>query len=329
MAAPASRNLKMFWLLSVLSGIAGGVALLFDVGACRWEGVPRYAERYGTTYDVARHGRRAVYGSPDGVLRLLDLGTGVATPLSLAGPAGPRGFPAFSPDGKSVAFSAESDLWIASLDGRHARRLTRDTAFSELAPAFSPDGKTLVFARPRNNPFSPTGVVFVDYDVWTVRRDGTGLRRLTTERYQGVSGAQFAPNGRTVIFAANVPTDDFGGSRAALLEVDPWTNEPTPTPREIDGGTADEEGGSYVHDPAVSPDGARIAFISDRALPWRYDVCLLSRDGAHFRTLGITETCEQPRFSPDGQSLYFLSRGILWRTGLDGKNAKRVAVLAR
>jgi Tol biopolymer transport system component len=60
--------------------------------------------------------------------------------------------PAWSPDGKSIAFSGlmggYNDLFIYDLEGGTVRRLTTD-AFTELDPAWSPDGKSIAFATDR------------------------------------------------------------------------------------------------------------------------------------------------------------------------------------
>ena len=60
--------------------------------------------------------------------------------------------PAWSPDGRSVAFSALTggfnDLFLYDLESSNLRRLTTD-AFAELDPAWSPDGKQLAFSTDR------------------------------------------------------------------------------------------------------------------------------------------------------------------------------------
>ena len=60
--------------------------------------------------------------------------------------------PAWSPDGRSIAFSALiggfNDLYIYDLQANQLRRLTSD-AFTELDPAWSPDGRRLAFATDR------------------------------------------------------------------------------------------------------------------------------------------------------------------------------------
>jgi Tol biopolymer transport system component len=60
--------------------------------------------------------------------------------------------PAWSPDGRTLAFSALigglNDLFLYDLEGNKLRRLTTD-AYAELDPAWSPDGKQLAFSTDR------------------------------------------------------------------------------------------------------------------------------------------------------------------------------------
>jgi TolB protein len=75
-----------------------------------------------------------------------DLHDGKAAPLFL-GPAKDR-YPAWSPDGKRLAFSSDRngrpDIWITDLKGLDTVQLTQDPA-SATSPAWSPDGKEIVY----------------------------------------------------------------------------------------------------------------------------------------------------------------------------------------
>jgi len=79
-------------------------------------------------------------------LWVADLRLGKAAPLFLS-PAKDR-HPAWSPDGKRLAFTSDRagrpDIWITDLDGHETTQLTNDPA-SATTPAWSPDGKEIIY----------------------------------------------------------------------------------------------------------------------------------------------------------------------------------------
>ncbi|MEJ2814206.1 hypothetical protein [Caulobacter sp. CCG-8] len=84
------------------------------------------------------------------------------------------GFPSYSADGKEIVFrvwgESNMGLRVINLDTREVRTLT--TGLDNL-PFWSPDGKRIVFTRK---------VDAVNFDVFTIRPDGSDLQRLTTNR---------------------------------------------------------------------------------------------------------------------------------------------------
>jgi Tol biopolymer transport system component len=86
------------------------------------------------------------------------------------------GFPAWSPDGRSIAFSStratgQHDLWVMRSDGKTPRRITRTPRFDDWGARWSRDGKHIVFwAVALNSPVN---------DVYVVNADGSHLRRVT------------------------------------------------------------------------------------------------------------------------------------------------------
>ncbi len=57
--------------------------------------------------------------------------------------------PAISPDGKTVCFVYNADLWVVPFDGGEAKRLTVSDG-TEWSPMFSPNGKTIAFNTNRD-----------------------------------------------------------------------------------------------------------------------------------------------------------------------------------
>jgi tricorn protease-like protein len=98
--------------------------------------------------------------------------------------------PAFSPDGRTIAFARNGDLYSIRPDGSGQRRLTSGGTVDS-APVVSPDGKRVVFER-RAAPGSAA-------DLYAVRVLGGGLHGLTSgpdDDHQ----ADFSPDGRTIVF---------------------------------------------------------------------------------------------------------------------------------
>ena len=67
----------------------------------------------------------------------------------------PRGArePAWSPDGKRLAFSYFDRIWIAAADGRNGKPLRPDSSDIERDPQWSADGKSIAFAVDRGQGF--------------------------------------------------------------------------------------------------------------------------------------------------------------------------------
>jgi Tol biopolymer transport system component len=108
-------------------------------------------------------------------------GSGVAR---LTNDPGQDGEPAWSPDGSQLAFASTragpQDIWLMNADGSSATNLTLSATgptVVDASPAWSPDGLQIVFAS--------TCSGCSQSDLYVINRDGTGLRRLTTDADAG------------------------------------------------------------------------------------------------------------------------------------------------
>ena len=107
-------------------------------------------------------------------------------------------YPAISPDGKTIVFSFQGDLFTVPASGGEAHHLTVHKAY-DYAPVWSPDGKTIAFASDR----------FGNFDIFTIPAEGGTPVRLTY--YSGNEYPNsFTPDGTGVLFSAtiqDVPTN--------------------------------------------------------------------------------------------------------------------------
>ena len=132
-------------------------------------------------------------GTAHYALRVVDT-SGNAT-RDLARLAGNRGEPLYgspdwSPGGERLAFVHGNSLAVVDRDGSDLRRLTplrlKLDFLGAHGPAWSPDGKWIAFATASNG-----------YDLYVVRPDGSGLRRLTRtkSREEGPAWLSRPPSG--------------------------------------------------------------------------------------------------------------------------------------
>jgi Tol biopolymer transport system component len=80
--------------------------------------------------------------------------------------------PAWSPDGRKIAFASErdgsSEIYLMNADGSDQRNLTLNLAYDG-DPAWSPDGQKITFVSNRDGRF----------EVYVMNADGSGQRTLT------------------------------------------------------------------------------------------------------------------------------------------------------
>jgi len=93
--------------------------------------------------------------------------------------------PAFSPDGKLIAFLRSSgpgpleDLYVVAAAGGKPKRLTFDRREIDGAPTWTPDGRDIIFSSARGGPFS----------LWRIPASGGGV----PSRIEGAGTSVFSP----------------------------------------------------------------------------------------------------------------------------------------
>jgi Tol biopolymer transport system component len=243
--------------------------------------------------------------------------------------------PAWSPDGKRIAFASrrDGDLEIYSMDsdGQNQRRLTR-SAGDDIQPAWSPDGRKIAFTSQRDGKkqiylmnsegpdarkltndaagcslpaWSPDGkkIACTCYsaggNVEVMNADGSGRVRLTDKLDS--SDPSWSADGTKIVFASNYAI------HYQLFAIDVSSRQTTPL-------TPDPPGyiGPPWHDssePAWSPDGKKIAFrkvVDD--LGSNMKIFVMDADGSHaVRVTHNPAVDRNPTWSPDGKKIAFQS----------------------
>jgi serine/threonine protein kinase/WD40 repeat protein len=204
--------------------------------------------------------------------------------------------PAFSPDGRSVAFlsnrGGQFDIWMGLVTGGSPVRITNDPNL-KARPHWSPDGSKISYSR-----LNESGL----WDVWTVPALGGTPRKLLTN----ASEAAWSPDGRSLVYANSSTrtiwiSDAMGSNTRALTQPESQT--------------------SHI-EPAFSHDGQIIAFVRRGAGPRGELATVDLSSGKVERLTDDGVSARSPVWSVDNRFVYFAStRGgtmNLWKIAAHG-----------
>ena len=108
--------------------------------------------------------------------------------------------PAWSPDGKKIAFSLEEsgdvEIYVIDSDGSNLVQLTDNSGYDG-RPRWSPDGTKLVFETDREGS---------DWDIYIMNADGSEPRAVTHNSSSDFSAA-WSPDGNWLVYVSNKEAD--------------------------------------------------------------------------------------------------------------------------
>lgn len=260
--------------------------------------------------------------------------------------------PQITPDAKWVAYTVtstiraedktEDRIWMIPAAGGEAIPLTAE-GVSSSHPRWSPDGKWLAFLSERNGGQT---------QVWLLNRLG-GEAQVLTDTPQDVDDFAWSPDSRRLVLVLRDPSpEELEAARTKDKEREssdsgkkaktpkPWVIDRLQFKRDVVGYLDRRRTHLYVFDlatkkmtqvtsgdfddsdPAWSPDGKLLAFVSNRSLPdpdrtYNTDIWTVSADntdkGAHLTQITTNPGEDRsPAWSPDG-------KWIAYSTQLDPK----------
>jgi tricorn protease len=225
--------------------------------------------------------------------------------------------PVISPDGRTIVFHADGDLYAVSSAGGMARPLTINEAWDG-EPVWSDDGTQIAFASDRNG----------NLDVYVMPAGGGRAMRLT---YQDTDDhpSGFSPDGKSVLFNA-VRQDD------PRAHINPRRRMPELYSISVTGGTPRQIFTTGASHASYNAAGTQIIYQREHAREnvfrkhdtsafardiWRYDVATKHHDA--LTTNGAAD--HNPVWMKDGKGFYFLSE----RDGTFNVWAKQIGGKAR
>jgi Tol biopolymer transport system component len=251
------------------------------------------------------------------------------SPIRLTSRPPDDGQPAWSPDGRRLAFKTvqfgSNNLAVIDADGTGETLLTRTFSVSEGQPAWSPDGTKLLYRRTPQNPLVQNADSWV-LDIADSAADPAHpvtrpvLLRTGDERYPS-----YSPDGTQIAFRGDLDLAEPSGDEEIYVMNADGTNVRQLT-----------SNADFDSAPSWSSDGKQIVF--ERAPAGTFtpgteaqekDVYVMRADGTHVQRLTDSPGLDEgPEFSPDATKIVFSSardgQQELYVMDADGTNPRRL-----
>jgi Tol biopolymer transport system component len=198
--------------------------------------------------------------------------------------------------GDRIAMSLGGMIYTMNADGSNLTKLSRGTGISsrrDSTPDWSPDDKTIIFSHLTSSASPQTGSIMMMSAI-----DGSNRSTLLATNGSLYGSPHYAPDGSYIIF---VDTTGGEGGNWSLWKMGPTGLNPTRFVS-IDG---------VIFDPAISPDGTKIAVqfaYATGATASDLNIGVLNSDGTNLHPItNLVEPMEaaDPNWSPDGEKITF------------------------
>ncbi|HIB90333.1 TPA: hypothetical protein EYO57_24645 [Candidatus Poribacteria bacterium] len=178
-------------------------------------------------------------------------------------------YPAWSPDGKQIAFVSNRDggkasaIYVMDTEGNNLRRLTNDAKLTWVdSPDWSPNGKQIVFT----SIVIDKGAKGKSSEIYVINVDGKNPRQMTKDpKLTWTESPKWSPDGRQFVFTGKA------GNEIYLINVNGKNL------RQL----TNNLGGNS--EPVWSPEGRQIIFSSERT--GNYEIYMMDSNGENLRNL--------------------------------------------